>query len=149
MISLKKTFRNEKLISLALAATFIFSSFSSVMLTSCKKGEDKAVKPADYGSYGSDLARKIAADFPDRKPYSEGEKGTGKAIGGLKVACAGKTGTAQVAGGEKDTWIIAFAPYENPTVAVAMVVERGVSGGKTVAPRVHAILAGIFGEREP
>ena len=74
MISLKKTFRNEKLISLALAATFIFSSFSSVMLTSCKKGEDKTVKPADYGSYGSDLARKIAADFPDRKPYSEGEK---------------------------------------------------------------------------
>ena len=80
VISLKKTFRNEKLISLALAATFIFSSFSSVMLTSCKKGEDKTVKPADYGSYGSDLARKIAADFPDRKPYSEGEKGTGEAI---------------------------------------------------------------------
>ena len=77
----------------------------------------------------------------------EGAKGTGKAIGGLAVSCAGKTGTAQIGGGEKDTWIIAFAPYEQPTVAIAMVVERGDSGGKTVAPKVHAILASIFGER--
>ena len=79
MISLKNV-RNEKLISLALAATFIFTSFSSLILTSCKKGDDKKVKPADYGSYGSDLARKIASDFPERKPYSEGEKGAGEAI---------------------------------------------------------------------
>jgi len=78
----------------------------------------------------------------------EGEHGTGKAIGGLKVSCAGKTGTAQIGGGEKDTWIIAFAPYDTPTIAVAMVVEKGVSGGKTVAPRVHAILASIFGEAD-
>ena len=31
---------------------------------------------------------------------------------------------------------------------MAMVVERGESGGSTVAPRVHAVLAHIFGERE-
>jgi penicillin-binding protein 2 len=78
----------------------------------------------------------------------EGVRGTGKAIGGLKVPCAGKTGTAQIGGGMKDTWVIAFAPYDNPTVAVALVVERGDSGGKTAAPRVHNILASIFGEKE-
>ena len=44
-----------------------------MILTSCKKSDDKKIKPADYGSYGSDFARKIAADFPDRKPYSEGD----------------------------------------------------------------------------
>lgn len=78
----------------------------------------------------------------------EGKKGTGKSIGRLKVSCAGKTGTAQIGGGQKNTWIIAFAPYEAPTVAVAMVVERGESGGKTVAPRVHAVLAAVFGEAD-
>ncbi len=79
----------------------------------------------------------------------EGAKGTGKAIGArIRVPCAGKTGTAQIGGGEKDTWIIAFAPYDEPTVAISMVVERGDSGGKTVAPRVHAILAAVFGEVE-
>ena len=80
MISLKKTFRNEKLISLALAGVLLFTTLSSGLLTACKKSDTKKVKPADYGSYGSDLARKIASDFPERKPYSEGEKGAGEAI---------------------------------------------------------------------
>ncbi len=69
----------------------------------------------------------------------------------LNVSCGGKTGTAEIGRGEtkrKNTWIIAFAPFEQPTVAIAMIVERGESGGKTVAPRVHNVLAGIFGENE-
>lgn len=75
-----KSFKGRKLISLALTAVFIFSSAASVLLTSCKKDDGKKIRPADYGSYGSDLARKIAADHPDRKPYSEGEKATGEFI---------------------------------------------------------------------
>lgn len=75
-----KFFKGRKLISLALTAVFIFSSAASVLLTSCKKDDGKKIRPADYGSYGSDLARKIAADHPDRKPYSEGEKATGEFI---------------------------------------------------------------------
>ena len=78
----------------------------------------------------------------------EGVRGTGKALGGLAVPCAGKTGTAQIGNDMKDTWVIAFAPYDNPTVAIALVVERGESGGKTAAPRVRNILASIFGEKE-
>jgi len=69
----------------------------------------------------------------------------------LKSSCGGKTGTAEIGRGEtkrKNTWIIAFAPFEAPTVAIAMIIERGESGGKTVAPRVHNVLAGIFGEEE-
>ena len=80
MRSAKKSFKGRKLITLALTATFIFSSMTSVLLTSCKKGDDKKVRPADYGSYGSDLARKIAAEHPDRRPYSEGEKATGEFV---------------------------------------------------------------------
>ena len=69
----------------------------------------------------------------------------------LNVDGAGKTGTAEIGRGEtkrKNTWVIAFAPYENPTVALAIIVERGESGGSTVAPRVHSVLASIFGETE-
>ena len=69
----------------------------------------------------------------------------------LNVTCAGKTGTAELGRGStkrKNTWVIAFAPFEEPTVAMAMIVERGESGGSTVAPRVHAVLAHMFGETE-
>lgn len=79
-------------------------------------------------------------------------RGTGRRIGsGLPVSCAGKTGTAEIGRGatrRKNTWVIAFAPYDAPTVALAMVVERGESGGKTVAPRVNAVLACVFGRTE-
>ena len=70
----------------------------------------------------------------------------GKArIAGIEMA--GKTGTAEYGTSgnrRKHGWMIAFAPYENPRVAVAMVVDEAVSGGTTVAPRLHALMDGIF-----
>ena len=84
--------------------------------------------------------------------WEEAEPGAGKKRRfNLNVSCAGKTGTAEIGRGEtkrKNTWVIAFAPFEKPEVAIAMIVERGESGGSTVAPRVHAVLAHIFGETE-
>ena len=70
---------------------------------------------------------------------------------GLAVPVSGKTGTAEVGRGatrRKNTWFIAFAPSDNPRVALALVVENGESGGATAAPRANAILKGIFGEDE-
>lgn len=77
--------------------------------------------------------------------------GTGK-LGGEDVAVevAGKTGTAEVGRGasrRKNTWFIAYAPASNPTVAIAMVIENGNSGGSTTAPRVAEVLKTIFGEK--
>ena len=73
--------------------------------------------------------------------------GTGHhaAVGGLAVA--GKTGTAEFETREgriKRTWFIGFAPYEEPTVAVAVLIEEGESGGHTAAPVAGQIFAGIF-----
>lgn len=67
---------------------------------------------------------------------------------GLAVPVSGKTGTAEVGRGatrRKNTWFIAYAPSDSPRVALALVVENGESGGLTAAPRVNAILKGIFG----
>lgn len=75
--------------------------------------------------------------------------GTGRRVGVRGLAVAAKTGTAEVdIGGvrKKNTWVTAFAPYDAPTVAVAVMVESGVSGGGTVAPMVHDVLVSIFGE---
>ena len=65
----------------------------------------------------------------------------------VPVAVAGKTGTAEVGAGErrrKNTWFIAYAPAEKPTVAVAMVIENGQSGGGTTAPKVAEVLKAVF-----
>jgi penicillin-binding protein 2 len=60
---------------------------------------------------------------------------------------AGKTGTAEygVKGeGTKHTWMIAFAPFDNPQYAVAMLVEDGDSGGGTVGPCMKVLMEGLY-----
>jgi penicillin-binding protein A len=68
------------------------------------------------------------------------EDGTGTAAQIDGVAVAGKTGTAEVAGGEPHAWFICFAPAEDPIVAVAVVVEHGGEGGKTAAPIARRVM---------
>lgn len=64
-------------------------------------------------------------------------------IGGSKRArnnaidLYGKTGTAEVGSGDnrfKNTWFIGFGTKNDKTYAIAILVEKGVSGGKTCAP---------------
>jgi peptidoglycan glycosyltransferase len=68
------------------------------------------------------------------------ENGTAKvmALPGVKVAA--KTGTAQLTGGKPTVWMLAFAPADKPTVAVAVVVEGGVSGAATAGPVARMVL---------
>lgn len=68
------------------------------------------------------------------------------AVAGLRVAA--KTGTAEYGRRgniRKHAWMIAFAPFEKPEIAVAVVVEDGESGGMTAAPLVAAIMRSHFG----
>jgi penicillin-binding protein 2 len=80
------------------------------------------------------------------------ELGTGRRVRVRGLEIAAKTGTAEFdAGGvrRKNTWVTAFAPFEQPTVAMAVMVEDGESGGLTVAPIVREVLVSIFGEAPP
>lgn len=78
--------------------------------------------------------------------------GTGRRAGeGVAVDVSGKTGTAEIGVGErrrKNAWFIAYAPSENPTVALAIVVENAEGGGVTAAPKAAEVLKAIFGERQ-
>jgi len=83
-------------------------------------------------------------------------RGTAKVINkGLNYRIAGKTGTAQVVGIKQDeeydaekvaernrdhALFIAFAPAENPEIAVAVLVENGEHGSSTAAPIARAVI---------
>jgi penicillin-binding protein 2 len=74
-------------------------------------------------------------------------RGSGRAAAVPGLVVAGKTGTAEFGRKEerrRHAWMIAFAPYDRPTVAVALLVDEGVSGGETAAPRMRQLLQGIF-----
>lgn len=57
------------------------------------------------------------------------EDGTGNRIfSDYPIKVGGKTGTAQVTGKEDHTVFVAFAPYDDPEIAVAVIIEHGQFG---------------------
>lgn len=57
------------------------------------------------------------------------EDGTGSQVfRNYPIMVGGKTGTAQTASGEDHSVFIAFAPYDDPEIAVAVVIEHGKYG---------------------
>ena len=57
------------------------------------------------------------------------EDGTGRtALGDYPIKVGGKTGTAQVVGKADHSLFVAFAPFENPEIAISVVLENGSSG---------------------
>ena len=78
------------------------------------------------------------------------ENGTGHnaKVDGFEVG--GKTGTAQVVGGKdagkfkkefkENAWFVGFAPYRNPEIVVATIIQNGGWGSDAAAPVAHAVL---------
>ena len=85
-----------------------------------------------------------------------GKHGSARAAArGASYLMAGKSGTAQVVGIAQDAeydadelqerhrdhgLFIAFAPYEDPQIAVAVVVENGGGGSSVAAPIARAVM---------
>jgi len=78
--------------------------------------------------------------------------GSGRSARIPGVVIAGKTGTAEF--GRKDekhrhAWMVAFAPYDQPKYAIAILIDEGVSGGETTAPRMRQLLYALFPDSAP
>lgn len=72
-----------------------------------------------------------------------GGTGTRAAISGVQVAA--KTGTAQTGNDTAHAWVVAFAPADAPTVAIAVIIENQpevstATGGRVAAPVAKTVL---------
>jgi penicillin-binding protein 2 len=88
--------------------------------------------------------------------------GTGSSARLKNFTVAGKTGTAQVlelgkekavskeaaAEFEDHAWFLGIAPVENPTLAVAILVENGGHGGSAAAPIAKRMFETYLGKRQ-
>lgn len=94
------------------------------------------IKPEDF-----ELIRKgmqMSANVPG---------GTSGKIKLPDIVIAAKSGTAQTSDfGKKsnNSWIMSFAPYENPKYAVCVMVQNGASGGGVAGPLANLIYRGLF-----
>lgn len=65
-------------------------------------------------------------------------------FGSFPIKVAGKTGTAQNPGEEPHAWFTAYAPADQPQVAVCAMLENAGEGSKVAAPAVRAVLERYF-----
>jgi len=71
--------------------------------------------------------------------------GSGVSLSTLPIEVAGKTGTAQYYGNQKThAWYIAYAPYDDPEIAIAVIVEGGGEGHAAAVPVAKEVLGWYF-----
>jgi len=76
------------------------------------------------------------------------EEGTGRlALSDYPIKVGGKTGTSQVNGAQDHGVFIAYAPFDNPQIAVAVILENG-GHGYNAGPVVRDILDAYFFSKE-
>ena len=63
---------------------------------------------------------------------------------GFPYPIAGKTGTAENSQGRDHGWFVAYAPFENPCVSVAVIVEQGGFGSQSAVPIGRKILEAAY-----
>ncbi|MEG6584791.1 penicillin-binding protein 2 [Dendrosporobacter sp. 1207_IL3150] len=64
---------------------------------------------------------------------------------GFNAQIAGKTSTAENPHGDDHGWFVAYGPYDNPTIAIAAIVEQGGYGSDSAAPVARKIMEAAFG----
>ncbi len=68
---------------------------------------------------------------------------------GFDVPIAGKTGTAENPHGRDHGWFVAYGPFDNPNIVVAVIVEQGGFGAQSAVPIGRKILEAWFGLNQP
>lgn len=75
--------------------------------------------------------------------------GTAQTLKDLPIAVAGKTGTAQFGTEDKThAWFVSYAPYEDPKIAMVVLVEGGGEGHSSAVPITKDVYAWYFGEKK-
>jgi penicillin-binding protein A len=110
------------------------------------------VQQAQPSEFSTAVSADVAAEMTTMmEGVVQSGTGTRAQIPGVRVA--GKTGTAQTGNSPAPhAWFTAFAPADNPKVAVAVIVENGggfgeaASGGAVAAPIARQVMEAVIGQ---
>lgn len=100
----------------------------------------------------NDQLEQIPIDQGNLNAILEGMKSVTSETGGtaynifkdFNIEVGGKTGSAETSTGDVNAWFVGFAPFDNPEIAIVIMVENGGHGNYT-AEVVRDIMAEYFG----
>ncbi len=96
--------------------------------------ENKKLVPASYEEVNTGVSQKTFDLVKKGMFLVVNGGGTATNIKTSEYEIAGKTGTAQNPHGKDHSWFIAFAPFDHPKIAVAVLVENAGFGATYAAP---------------
>jgi penicillin-binding protein 2 len=100
----------------------------------------------------ADLRERIAGALPTvrrgMRDAVEEPYGTAHLLGNLPIAVAAKTGTAQIQNNQKtNAFFVGYAPYDNPELAIIVLVENSREGGRNTVPIAKDIFMWYYQNR--
>ena len=118
------------------------------------KGESQMDSGPDQIMFSPAFSQEHLDVIRDAMWSAVNEGGTGRSARVANFEVAGKTGTAQTISletrqtlsdeeaeqFESNAWFVGFAPRDNPEIVVAVIVQRGGSGGSGAAPVAREVL---------
>ena len=140
-------------LSLAMAMTSIIND--GVLL---QPRMTKATSDSNFTNLHNTEVEVIDKDFISKEALAvvrEGMResvlsGYNKVLQDLPVHVAGKTGTAQnIPGLSEHSWYVTYAPYHNPEIVIAFLIEHGGLGTDTVIPVAKEVLRWYFTDYRP
>ncbi|NTV41601.1 MAG: penicillin-binding protein 2, partial [Candidatus Moranbacteria bacterium] len=105
-------------------------------------GETENIKPEKIrsGFISQDVLKVVQEGM--RQTVTDG---TAQTLKSLSVEVAGKTGTAQFGStGQTHGWFVCYAPYDDPQIAMAVLVEGGGEGHSSALPITQETLEWYF-----
>jgi penicillin-binding protein 2 len=125
--------------------------YNPIILESIKTADGRILHQSKPQVIGKLPVGKSALDIVRKGLWSvvNGEKGTARSSRLADIEISGKTGTSQVISRKKDdigaevelpahlrphAWFVAYAPSNEPKIAVAVLVEHGEHGSSVAAP---------------
>ena len=120
------------------------------------------MKPYVIDCIQNDAGEKLSENLPEKggQLFTQSEaallqdymqavvsEGTGYNLSWKSYTCAGKTGTAEVAGRGNNAWFIGYAPAEDPQIAVCVLVEDAGTASSDTVPIAGEIFAAFFDQQ--
>ncbi len=127
---------------------FLVTPLQLNMYIAALANDGKMMKPVIAATESPQLLREVGIEQKNLEIAQAGMRevilsGTSQSLKSLPVSAAGKTGTAQFDASDLSrthAWYTAYAPYEDPEIAITVIVEGGGEGSSTSVPIVREAL---------
>ncbi len=111
-------------------------------------GNVRAIEQKLSGDIGETIEKALPDVRSGMRDAVAKDYGTAHLLASLPMPVAAKTGTAQIQNNQRtNAFFVGYAPYDNPQIALLVLVENSVEGGRNTVPVANDIFLWYYKNR--